>query len=299
MEVGKNQQARGLLKYLPVLARKQLMEIIMSIFPRRSLVIGAILMGIFTAGPADALVLDWDSVSWSQGSLINSYDINADAVTDVTLTITSQQANIWALDPTSGEQAPTVNQTMTGGLLAPQNSLMLAANLKTQSDATIQISFTGGNGVLNTPGATNVSFTLFDIDISTNSDIISEIYGVAPDGTHVAPTITNVGSTVTLTGTGLTQQLEGNAAAANNSANGNATISFGSTLIYDIFFTFSNTAGAPRYQDIGISDITFTPVPEINPAIASAGSCLLAAGMLVVVHRRRKVKPETTDSTRS
>src|SRR5215212_2413822 len=107
------------------------MEIIMSIFPRRSLVIGAILMGIFTAGPADALVLDWDSVSWAQGSLINSYDINGDAVTDVTLTITSQQANIWALDPTSGEQAPTVNQTMTGGLLGPQNSLMLAANLKT------------------------------------------------------------------------------------------------------------------------------------------------------------------------
>ena len=41
---------------------------------------------------------------------------------------------------------------------------MVAANLHTKSDCTIQISFTGGNGALNTPGATNVSFTLFDID---------------------------------------------------------------------------------------------------------------------------------------
>lgn len=249
------------------------------------------------ASRANALVLDWDSVSWAQGSLINSYDVNGDTVTDVTVRITSQQANIWATDPTTGEQAPTVNQTLTGGLVPPQNSLMLAANLKTQSDATIQISFTGGTSG-NLPGANNVSFTLFDIDISTNSDIISSIYGVAPDGTHVAATITNVGSGVTLTGTGLNQVLTGNTSTANNSSNGNATISFGSTLIYDVFLTFSNTSGAPRYQDIGIGDITFTPVPEINPAVASAGSCLLAAGMLVAVHRRRK-KTDAADSSRS
>jgi hypothetical protein len=266
----------------------------MSILPRRTSIFGAIVLAIFMAARADALVLDWDSVSWSQGTLINSYDVNGNGVNDITVELTSKQANIWALDPTSGEQAPTVNQTMTGGLVPAQNSLMLAANLKTQSDATVQISFTGS-----LPGAANVSFTLFDIDVTTNSDIISGIYGVAYDGTHVAATITNVGSTATLTGTGLNQVLTGNSASTNNTSNGNATISFGSTIITDIFFTFSNTAGAPRYQDIGIGDITFTPVPEINPAIASAGSCLLAAGMLVIVHRRRKPKPEATDSTRS
>ena len=255
-------------------------------------------LALSVAGRADALVLDWDSVTWAQGSLINSYDLNGDAVHDITVTITSRQANIWALDPTTGEQTPTVNQTMTGGLSPTQNSLMLAANLKTQSDLTVQLSFTGGNGALNSPGATNVSFTIFDIDVTTNSDIISDIYGVAPDGTHVAATITNVGPTIDVTGSGLTYTLTGNAAAGNNTGNGNVTISFGSTLIYDVFFTFSNTSGAPRYQDIGIGDISFTPVPEINPAIASVGSCLLAAGMLVVMHRRRKPKG-VSDSTRS
>jgi hypothetical protein len=263
----------------------------MSIHPLRTCVIGAIVVfATFVAAPARALVLDWDTAVWAPGDLSNSYDLNGDAVNDITVQITSQQANIWANDPTSGSQSPVVNQTLTGGLSPAQNSLMLAANLKTHSDTTIQISFTGGNGALNTPGASNVSFTIFDIDVTTNADIISNIYGVAPDGTHVAATITNVGSAVILSGSGLTQQLDGNVAAANNSSNGNATLSFGATIITDIFFTFSNTAGAPRYQDIGISDITFTPVPEINPAAASALSCAFAAGLTVMLRRRRKTK---------
>lgn len=267
----------------------------MSIFPNRVCVIALACLVFCAAGPrpARALVLDWDSVTWAPGSLINSYDLNGDTVNDITVKITSQQANIWAVDPTSGEQSPVVNQSLTGGLSPAQNSLMLAANLKTQSDATVQITFTGGNGALNTPGATNVSFTIFDIDITTNSDIISNIYGVAPDGTHVAATITNIGPTVTLTGTGLGQTLTGNAAAPNNSGNGNATISFGSTLIYDVFFTWSNTSGAPRYQDIAIGDISFTPVPEINPAVTSVVSCVFAVGLTAMLRRRAKLRTTT------
>jgi hypothetical protein len=268
----------------------------MSLFPSRISVVAAIGCAAFlaAAAPANALVLDWDSVAWAPGSLINSYDLNGDAVNDITVKITSQQANIWAVDPTSGTQTPTINQTLTGGLSPVENSLMLAANLKTQSDVTVQLSFTGGPGGL--PGANNVSFTIFDIDVTTNSDIISNIYGVAPDGTHVAATISNVGPTVTLTGSGLTQQLTGNAASPDNSGNGNVTISFGSTLIYDVFLTFSNTAGAPRYQDIAFGDISFTPVPEINPAVASAASCVLAVGLTVFVHRRAKVRAKASSA---
>src|SRR3954468_190345 len=107
-----------------------------------------------TAAPAArALTLDWDGVTWAPGDLVNSYDLNGDSVNDITVEITSQQANIWALDPTSGSQAPVDNQTLTGGVPG-QNSLMLAANLHTKSACTVQISFTGGNGALNTPGAT-------------------------------------------------------------------------------------------------------------------------------------------------
>ena len=240
------------------------------------------------AVPAQALVLDWDGVSWTPGSLSNSYNLNGDSFNDITVAITSQNPNVFTNDPTTGMMTPAINQTMTGGLVPAQNSLNIAANLHTNSNLTVHISFTGGPG--NLPGANNVSFTLFDIDITTNSDIISNIYGVAPDGTHVPATITNVGSAVTLGGTGLSQTLTGNAASANNSSNGNATISFGSMLIYDLYFTFGNTAGAPRYQDIGIGDITFTPVPEINPALSASISCLAAVGLTVFMRRRAQVR---------
>ena len=264
----------------------------MSICPRRIFVIAAAaaLFSLGAATPARALVLDWDTATWTPGDLQNSYDLNGDGYNDITVQVTSQQANIWANDPNTGIQSPVVNQSLTGGLSPAQNSLMLAANLKTHSDTTIQISFTGGNGALNTPGAGNVSFTLFDIDVTTNADIISNIYGVALDGTHVAATITNVGPAVTLSGSGLLQQLDGNVASANNTSNGNATLSFGPTVITDVFFTFSNTAGAPRYQDIAIGDITFTPVPEINPAVASVISCALALGLAVFGHKRAKAR---------
>jgi hypothetical protein len=246
-------------------------------------VFSAVLLALLAGwtGTAHALVLDWDTVAWNPGSLINSYDLNGDAVNDITARITSQQANIWALDPATGTQTPAVNQSLTGGTSPVQNSLNLAANLKTQSDVTIQLSFTGA-----LPGANNVSFSIFDIDVTTNSDIISGIYGVAYDGTHIAATITNLGSAVSLTGLGLNQVLTGIAASADNSSNGNATISFGSTIITDVFFTFSNTAGAPRFQNIGIGDISFTPVPEMNPAMVAAASCIGAVVLTILLQRR-------------
>jgi hypothetical protein len=150
---------------------------------------------------------------------------------------------------------------------------------------TVQLTFGGQYGL-----ATNVSFTIFDIDVTTNSDIISNIYGVAADGTHIAATITNLGSAVTPSGSLLTQKLTGNAGSAGNSGDGNATISFGGVAITDVFFTFGNNAGAPRYQDIALGDISFTPVPEINPAAASAISCLLALGAMMAFHRWAKLK---------
>ena len=272
----------------------------MSIFPRRWCVVAAayVLFSLAAAPAANAVILDWNSAAWDPGSLINSYDLNGDSVTDITVKVTSQQANIWDPDPTSGTQTPDVNQTLTGGLPPVQGnlpkSLMLAADLKTKSDVTVELSFTDGNQL-----GTNVSFTIFDIDVTTNSDIISGIYGVALDGSHVAATITNVGSAVTLTGTGLTYVLTGNAAAADNSSNGNATISFGSAVLTAVHFVFSNNAGAPRYQDIALGNISFTPVPEINPALASVGSCLVAAGMMMLIHRRRKVKTRGSDSAGS
>jgi hypothetical protein len=254
---------------------------------RRVWLFSVVSLVFLLGGPrfAHALVLDWDTVTWTAGSLNNSYDLNGDAVNDITVTITSQNPGIFTNDPATGMQTPAINQSLTGGLTPAENSLDIAANLHTNSNLTVQLSFNGQYGL-----ATDVSFTIFDIDITTNSDIISNIYGVAADGSQVAATITNLGSTVTPSGSLLTQKLTGNAASANNSGNGNATISFGGVAITDVFFTFGNNAGAPFYQDIALADISFTPVPEINPAVASAMSCLLALGAMMAFHPRARLK---------
>lgn len=249
-------------------------------------VFAALFLALLGSGTnsAHALVLDWDAVAWADGSTNNSYDLNGDAANDITVTLTAQQPNVWTTDPATGTQTPAVNQSLTGGLSPVENSLNLAGNLKTNSNVWVHLTFTGGPY----PGAGDVSFTIFDIDVTTNSDIIESIFGIALDGTFVAATITNIGSAVTLTGTGFSQVLEGNTAAANNSSNGNATIGFGSTIITDVFFTFSNTAGAPRFQNIGIGDVSFTPVPEINPAATGAASCIAALGLTILLQRRAR-----------
>jgi hypothetical protein len=249
-------------------------------------VVSFVLLGAGWIAPAKAVVLDWDTVTWNPGSLNNSYDLNGDNVNDITVALTSQNPGVWDNDPNSGTATPAVNQSITGGISG--NSLMIAADLHTNSKVSLQLSFTGVNY-----GATNVSFTIFDIDVTTNSDIISGIYGVALDGSKVAATITNIGSNITPSGTMLNQVLTGNAASPNNSSNGNATIGFGATVITSVFFTFGNNAGAPFYQDIAIGDVSFTPVPEINPAISSAVSCLLAIGLTVFVQRRARMRQKT------
>ena len=235
------------------------------------------------ARPAQAMVLDWDAAAWTPGSTNNSFDVNGDTINDISVVLTTQDQATWATDPATGTQTPVVNQSLTGGLSPAENSLNLSANLKTQSNVWVHISFTGGQ-----PGASDVSFTIFDIDITTNSDIIESIVGRTLDGTYIAATITNVGSGVTLTGTGFSQVLTGNVATANNSSNGNATISFGSAIITDVFFNFSNSSGTHLFQNIAIGDITFTPVPEINPAATAAGSCIAALALTLLLKRRAR-----------
>jgi hypothetical protein len=95
---------------------------------------------------------------------------------------------------------------------------------------------------------------------------------------------------VTLSGTGLNQILTGAANVPNTgtgSGAGNATISFNATGIRSITFTFGaggNAAVNPTFQDISLHDLTFSPVPEVNPTVAVACACLFG---LLAMNRRR------------
>ena len=248
------------------------------------------LIAPFLIATAHAVTLDWDAVSWTAGSLSNSYDVDpARPGNDVTVTVSGNTAQLMPEVVAPNPMTPAITTDLQGGLGTAQNSLCLAVDLANQSQSvTVTINFSA----LYTLGVQNVSFTLFDIDFSSasGSDFQDQLRGIkatAADGvTLVAPTITTSANN-TLSGSGLSQVVDGTVTTVDTgpgSGNGNVTISFGSTAITSLTFTYgsgSGTVADPTYQHIGLSDLTFTPVPEINPAWSAVGSCLLAAALIL------------------
>lgn len=204
---------------------------------------------------APAALVNWDVLTWTPGTLSNSYDVDPNKPgTDITFTVTGTKAD-FTNDIASGVMTPAIT-SLQGGLTPIQKSLELAADLRTNSKITMTVNFSP----LYTLGVKNVSFSLFDIDLETNKDRISSIYGIALDGSKVAPTIT-FGSAISLTETGLGQALTGVDASPDtgpSSGAGTATISFGSTPIKGFTFTCTNSNGAPFYQQIAMGDIYST-----------------------------------------
>jgi hypothetical protein len=260
-------------------------------FSRR---IAAIFFSIVAlSATAKAVTLNWDSVTWTPGSLSNSYDVDAgNAGNDLTVTVAGNTAQLQPGLVPPNPQTPAITTALEGGLSPVHKSLEIAVDFTNQAQSiTVTVNFSAGY----TLGVQNVSFTIFDVDFANSGgnsfqDQIRSIQAVGADGiTLVAPTIT-VGSTVLLTGTGLNQVATGiatNTDTGPTSGNGNVTISFGTTAISSFTFTYgsgSAVAADPTYQHIALYDISFTPVPEINPAWSAVASCLFAAA-LVFLHR--------------
>ncbi len=258
----------------------------MQVFQRAFLVL--CLAGL--APTAHAITLDWDTVTWTAGSLSNSYDIDpTKAGNDITVTVSGNTAQLQRELVSPYPFTPALTKDFEGGLGTAQNTLCLAVDLtdKTQS-ITVTVNFSS----LYTSGVKNVSFTLFDIDLSNVSgndyqDLLSSITATSIDGiTLIAPTITT-SATNTLSGTGLTRTVNGissNTDLGGGSGGGNVTIDFGGAAIKSFTFTYgsgSNPGADPSYQHVGIHDISFTPIPEINPGWSALGSCLLAAALIL------------------
>jgi hypothetical protein len=237
-----------------------------------------------------AVTLDWDTVTWTAGTLSNSYDIDpAKAGNDVTVTVSGNTGQLTTELAAPNPMTPAVASAFQGGLGATEKTLCLAVNFadKMQS-VTVTVNF----AATYTAGVQNVSFTLFDIDFSAASgnnyqDLLSGITALSIDGTTlVAPTITTSANNVQ-SGSGLTQVVNGTVSAVDTgpgSGNGNVTISFGPAAIKSFTFTYGSGAGTvadPTYQHVGMYDVTFTPVPEINPAWTALGSCVLAAVLIL------------------
>jgi hypothetical protein len=245
----------------------------------------ALLLPLLPAA-AQAITLDWDSpsVTWTPGSLSNSYNVDpAKAGTDITVSITGDTGQFAAK---GGSTIPAIMNIIEGGLSPVQNALVLHLDLANQSQAvTVSVNFSA----LYTAGVANVSFTLFDVDFSSSAfqDQIRSIQALSIDGTTlIAPTITTSANN-TVTGSGFGMVVNGITTTTDTGAgsgDANVTISFGANAIKSFTFVYGSGSTAPvdpTTQGIALHDISFTPVPEVNPAWSAIGSCLVAAALIL------------------
>jgi hypothetical protein len=239
---------------------------------------------------AHAITLDWDGVTWTAGALSHSYDVDpAKAGNDITVAVSGNTSRLTTELVSPNPMTPAITTDFQGGLASAKNTLCLAVNFSSQTQSvTVTVDFSS----LYTLGVQNVSFTLFDIDFSnvtnnTYQDQLAGITATSIDGTTlIAPTITTSVAN-TLSGSGINQVVTGVASATDvgsNTGNGNVTITFGNTAIRSFTFTYGSGTGTvpdPTYQHVGIGDISFTAVPEINPGWSAVGSCLIAFALIL------------------
>lgn len=260
-------------------------------FPRSRALWATLSFLLVSSAGADAVTLDWDTVTWTPGVLTNSFDIDsAKTGDDVTVTVSGNTAQLQPEIAAPRPMTPTVATAFQGGLAQAEKSLCIAIDLSKDTQfVTVTLDFSAEYAA----GIYHLSFTLFDIDFgnngsSTYQDQLSSIYGTDAGGAHVAPTITTSLNN-TVVGTGLTRMVNGTVSTSDSgdtSANGNVTIDFGHTAIRSFTFTYGSSTlfKDPTYQHVGLYDFTYSPVPEINPAWSAVFSCC-AATILILRHR--------------
>lgn len=239
----------------------------------------------FCCASAHAVTLDWTGQTWTAGTLNNSFDVDpAHTGSDVTFAISGNTSQF-----VSG--APAINNSLQGGFGTAPSALNLFVDFASQGQSvTVNVTFSAGY----TLGVSGVSFTLFDVDGvngggSSFQDQVRSIIGIAPDGTTVTPTITT--SATPSYAVSVDQVITGNANSNNTgtgSGDGNVTISFAGPIksFSYVYGSGTNTTTDPTQQQISMSNLAFTPVPEVNPSWAAAFSCL-AAGYLIRRHNAR------------
>jgi len=218
---------------------------------------------LLSATSAWAVVLDWSAVSWTPGSLSQSYDVDADGKNDINIAISG-----------------TTSALLSGSPQISGSTLAFDLDFSNPSSSiTVTITF------INTL-AGGLNFTLYDIDAdrkgsSSNfayQDTISNLSGVAAIGS-VLPSVTT-GSAVSYSSGTAT----GQSTVPAGSSDGNVSSTFTNEVIV-AQFTFGNggniTGNNPDQQDYTIGNVIFNKVPEVG----AARMAMLLCGMVVVIGR--------------
>jgi hypothetical protein len=176
------------------------------------------------------------------------------------------------------------NANVTGG--TNTNSLQLATSTTSATTSYQQVTIT----FQYTNGASGVSFTLWDVDSDGSSftDQISNISATSTTGTILHATVTGSSSN-TVTGSGTAgATATGTSSNAQDSANGDVTISF-TGQIRSLTFEWANVySGTRGTQYIGVSPINFTSSGSAFPEVNSSMAALMLCGGLMGFGRFRR-----------
>lgn len=253
------------------------------------------LAALATVASAQAVTLDWNiNNTFTQGQ-VNSYDVDPSSPgADISVGIST--ANLG-----TGTMSNAVDATLEGGLGPGHNTLGILMNFTNTGEfVTVTITFSGAY----TQGVTNVKFSLFDVDYANSGGANPTVRFQDQLRSITATTINNttVGATITgslnnsVTGTSPNQIVDGianTASTGTGSGDANVTIDFGTNAIKSFTFVYGSGAANgnidPTQQKIGLYNIDFTPVPEINPSWSALVSCVLASG-LILRHRAKARK---------
>ena len=208
--------------------------------------------------PAGSLLHDWDSVTWTAGSLDNSYTVTNLGSINFAIAISG---GVFLNNAGFGGLSPALQTQVTGALVPVQRSLAQLVNMTSQMDVVTTV-VTLPNGVA------GAQFRIFDLDFGASqfADKVTVTGSFA--GSPVTPTLTNGVVNYVIGNSGF-----GDGVSADASANGNLVVSF-TGPVDSITITYGNHAAAPGdpgQQAIAIHDFTFCrPVANLSVAKSSA-----------------------------
>ncbi len=242
-------------------------------------------LALFFPIASQAVLLDWDVQDWTDTTspYVQSFDIDATFPgNDITITIT---------DPSTRMVAgfPDDDTGLEGGTSGPEQSLRTRADFSTTSQVLeFKLEFLYDFGVQ------DFTFNIFDVDAGTLgfvgdttrswNDEIRNIRGYYYGGAEQYATLTGSPSNAVYNSGTANARVVGLGNAANTGAGsdqGNVTMSFGTTALKEVYWTWGNGTNAntnPSEQHISFHDFSFTKrIPEYHPGLMSAFMCSLLA----------------------
>jgi len=201
---------------------------------------------------AGSAIFDWDAQAWTAGATSNSYTLTG--IGTVGFAITNSNGAFLS-NATYGGQSPAKQNTVTGGLATPQQSLEQLVDL-TSPSATVNTTISLGSA------ANGLQFTIFDVDFNANQFADKVTVTGSVGGIPVSPTLTN-GTANFVSG----NSAYGDAISSDTQSNGNVVVTFAGP-VDTITIAYGNHSYAPAdpgQQGIALHDFTFCKaVPGIS-----------------------------------